>query len=186
MQIPIFPDDSVVEISDLNTNSYSSSVQIGKRLVIKLKGNIDSGFGWYYTDPINRKNCLIPSNLNSFKCGNFINDVDQEGRIINDGFYYFIFKPRKEGKITLNFAYRRPFQWMSPKNMHFKLNVRVNRDYFAENRNQKDCYGKKIFKNYNRKSCSPSKSNFVFQIPKHKFRKCNLAYVTDDDWDCDL
>ena len=148
-QIPILPDDTVVELTDLNIHKISAAVQIGKRLVIKLKGNLDSGYGWYYSNALDDPtNILIPQNLNSFKSGEFISTINDQGCIINDGFYYFIFKTKSLGKVFLNFAYRRPYEFLSRKDRVLAVSVRVMRDFFCETNallGEKD--GRNNFKN---------------------------------------
>lgn len=187
-KIPILPEDTVIESTNPNTRRLSANVPLGRRLIIKLKGNMESGKGWYLRNfcKANRE-LLAPQNLNSFNCGEFVSTQDECGRITGDGFYYFIFKPKKEGKVTLNFAYRAPFQWDSPKNAQFEVAVRVMRNAFDDDGN--DPFGafnadnakgfKRNYKTFERKQKgfkSPMES-----VKPHKFRNYQHKYKCEFD-----
>ncbi len=178
-KIPILAEDTVVECTDPNLRRASASVPMGRRLIIKLKGNLDSGKGWYIRNFSKvQKDFLVPQNLNSFNSGEFVSNQDEFGRIVKDGFYYFIFKPRRVGKAVLNFAYRRPFQWDSPKNEQFQVSVRVMRNNFDDTTLgclQEDADANRIYKDYVRKEKvlrSPKKAC------KHGFRGFEHKYKT--------
>lgn len=175
-KVAILEEDSVVEITDPKLHRASAGVQIGRRLVIKLKGNMDSGKGWYLRDFSKAsRDLLAPQNLNSFNAGEFICDQDNFGKIQNDGFHYFIFKPRKVGKVLLNFSYRRPFRWDSPKDERFIVSVRVMRNAFDDTLDvYNDCDVKKINEKHERKKRALKKpkvvANHAFRGFDHKYK----------------
>jgi len=185
-QIAILPDDAVLEIEDPNMRRASAVVSMGKRLIIKIKGNLDSGYGWYIKNP-GCKSILLATNLNSFNCGEFINNYDNQGRIINDGFYYFVFKPKRVGKMILTFNYRRPFQWDSQKNMKLNVSVRVMRNYFETDLLQDDKDASRVYKNYQRGAkqrlmrMPRSSKDHNYRSFKHNYRK--FKYDCENDYD---
>ena len=91
----------------------------------------------------------------------------------------------------LNFAYRAPFQWDSPKNAQFEVSVRVMRNAFDDN----DLFGanlsdakdfKRSFKTCQRKKKkgfeSPKKAEkqYKFRNYQHKYKK----FKCDFDKNC--
>ena len=180
-KIPILAEDTVVEVTDPKLRRASAGVPMGRRLVIKLKGDVDSGKGWYIRNfSKSQKELLVPQNINSFNSGEFICNQDQLGKIQHDGFYYFIFKPRKVGKIVLSFSYRRPFQWDSSKNPSFRVSVRVLRNAFDDTIGlQNDHDAKRIYNNFQRKQKvkrsskkTPNKTReHIFKGFNHKYTK---------------
>lgn len=186
-KIAVLPEDTVVEVTDPNLRRASAGVPMGRRLIIKLKGSIESGKGWYMRDFKKAdRELIVPQNLNSFNCGEYVNNQDECGRITNDGFYYFIYKPRRVGKVTLNFAYRKPFQWDSPKNARFQVNIRVMRNAFDDTVGlQEDSDAKKFYQNYQRKQKTfkaPKKiKDHTYRGFNHKFKK--YSHECDHDWD---
>lgn len=152
-KIPLLPDDTVLEISNLNLSRSSTVVKMGTRLIINLKGEIDSGYGWYYKKPSEEcEGKLIPTNLNSFNCGEFVLNTDKDGHLMSDGSYYFIFIPKRIGKTTLDFVYRRPFEILSHKQKQITVSVRIVKDYFSQlDFIQEDGDFKNFFERWNRK-----------------------------------
>ena len=89
----------------------------GEKFEIKLPGNIATGYSWALAAPVDSQ--LIALERQFY--------VDAASKIDgNPGMDVFLFKALKEGKTTLDFVYRRPFDRQIPtdaKREHFNVQI---------------------------------------------------------------
>lgn len=129
-RVPLLEDDTIVEVSDSKVKTFRTITNLGKRLVIKLHGDIACTYGWYLNNNVSGiRDILIPKNMNSLKAGQFVVNKDKHDEILKDGYFYFIFIPVKVGQVELSFTHRKPFEFKSKKGREIKVKVRVLKDF---------------------------------------------------------
>jgi predicted secreted protein len=91
--------------------------KVGEKFEIKLPGNIATGYSWALATPVDSQLIALERQLY----------VDADSKIDgNPGMDVFLFKTLKEGKTTLDFVYRRPFDRQIPtdaKRDHFNVQI---------------------------------------------------------------
>jgi hypothetical protein len=134
-RIQILDTDTVIQVDNARINQNWANLKIGGRLIVKIKACRDTGKNWYFkygNRKDKEKNTLNPLNLNHFNSGQFINELDGNGHLSSNGYFYFIFKPNKIGEYKLYFIRRRPFELLSKRNKILLIKLRVRRDFFDE------------------------------------------------------
>jgi predicted secreted protein len=108
----IHDEENTVELPN-KTGSFPTTVSLNQILVVKIRGNPTTGYGWYLenADTLDRS-ILNPTNLNEYNsCKDYITDNHPQGYVGVGGYYYFKFKPLKEtNSITLIFNNKRPWE----------------------------------------------------------------------------
>ena len=115
--------DDILKITDLNKQNYNIKTSLGRFLTIKIKGVLNSTYGWYLLNNLNTNNILIPENLNISDSTKFIADIDENGEILTSGYFSFVFIPVNTGTISLNFIYKQYFKLFGVKIIKVKINV---------------------------------------------------------------
>ena len=182
-RIQILDTDTVVVIDNATVSHNWANLKVGGRLIVKIKACRDSGKNWYFKYGTNEdKKYLNPLNLNYFNSGQFLNEIDKNGHLSSEGYYYFLFKPRKIGEYRLYFIRRKPFEFFSKKNKMIEVKLRVRRDFFSEDSCFDGCnfnkhnYFKKHKHNFNRNFCDRNRFSKMRPLKRHRFRKCNHCF----------
>jgi predicted secreted protein len=88
--------------------------QVGKVLIVKIRGNPTTGYGWYLENVGLLNNAqLEPLNLNEYHSSDdYITDEHEPGMVGVPGSYYFKFKAHVAlaDPIELKFSHKRPWE----------------------------------------------------------------------------
>jgi len=113
---------------------------LNKNLIIKIRGNKTTGYGWFVdnVDQLlnpsnntinntsnNNSNIIIkPMNLNdNFTTSDYFVDSHERGMTGVGGYYYFKFKPMNEGESKIVFTNKRP--WDTSDQVKVEVDVKI-------------------------------------------------------------
>lgn len=90
---------------DMIPEQHTIRAKVGEKFTIELPGSIATGYSWALANPVDSQFVHLD------------NQTHQESEKTTDGksgMDVFVFKALKQGKTTLDFVYRRPFNKQIP------------------------------------------------------------------------
>lgn len=115
-------------------DTYNYTLPLRQQLVVKMRGNPSTGYGWYL-DQLNPngsnkidKTVLKPTNLDQYNSGDFVIDPHPEGYVGVPGYFIFKFMPVKTANnVKIVFVYMRPWETDTPPDRTVTINLRIIR-----------------------------------------------------------
>lgn len=117
--------------ADEEKDLYNINITLENILVIKLKGNPSTGYGWFL-DALNpnsskriTKSSLLPLNLDEHSStSDYIQDKAPENYMGVPGYYYFKFEAVEESENNkLEFIYKRPWETDIYRTVTFNIDI---------------------------------------------------------------
>jgi len=107
---------------------YVKELGVGNTLVIKIKGNITTGYGWYLDNPkeLHEEKIISPLNLDEHNSAEYVTDKHEKGMSGVGGNYYFKFKllSATNGTTPLRFVNKRA--WEKEDFTTINVNLKIN------------------------------------------------------------